>query len=101
MRIYISGPITGHHDYEWKFAETAKKLENAGYAAVNPAALNAIMPRDATYEEYMIMCFQLLDLCDGIWLLEGWEQSKGANREYGYALAKGICVLNDEVVKEV
>ena len=28
-------------------------------------------------------------MCDGIYLLEGWEDSKGANVEYDYAVEKG------------
>ena len=35
----------------------------------------------------------LLDLCDTIYMLKGWEQSCGANREYGYALAKGLDIM--------
>ena len=35
----------------------------------------------------------LLDMCDAIYLLEGWQDSRGANREYGYALAKDYIIL--------
>lgn len=35
----------------------------------------------------------LLDLCDTIYMLKGWESSCGANREYGYALAKGLDIM--------
>lgn len=38
----------------------------------------------------MRMSFELLDICDAIYMLDGWESSKGANQEYGFAKGKGI-----------
>ena len=61
-----------------------------GHDTVNPARLNDIMPKDATHGEYMRMSFELLDICDAIYMLDGWENSKGANQEYGFAKGKGI-----------
>lgn len=52
------------------------------------------MPKDATHEEYMRMSFELLNICDAIYMLEGWENSKGANQEYGFAKGKGIEIYN-------
>lgn len=41
----------------------------------------------------MRMYFELLDICDAIYMLDGWENSKGANREYGFAVAKGMRLM--------
>lgn len=90
MRIYISGAITGTEDFRERFLEAEKELIAAGYDTVNPARLNDIMPKNATYDEYMKMSFELLGMCDAIYMLKGWEESKGANREYGFAVAKGM-----------
>ena len=54
------------------------------------------MPKDATYNEYMKMSFELLSMCDTIYMMKGWEESKGANREYGFAVARGIKILMEE-----
>lgn len=98
MKVYISGPITGTHDYMWRFAEAEKQLKADGFSVANPAGLSTIMPADATYEDYMKMCFTMLDICDAIYMLEGWQNSYGANREYGYALGKDmIIMLQDNV----
>lgn len=93
MRVYISGPITGVPDYMDKFAETEKELKEKSYTVVNPAKINYGMPEDMTYEEYMEIDIRLIELCDAIYMIRGWEMSRGANREYGYALGKGKVIM--------
>ena len=88
MKIYISGAISGTTDFMERFEKAEKELTEQGYSVVNPARVNAQLPEDTTYEEYMKMCFCMLDICDNICMLKGWEKSCGANREYGYAMAK-------------
>lgn len=92
-RIYISGPITGTDDYLERFSEKEGELESQGYSVINPAAVNSMLPKDTAYEEYMQMSFTMLGMCGSIYMLKGWEKSCGANREYGYALAKDMTVI--------
>lgn len=99
-RIYISGPITGTDDFYERFAEAEATWSCDGSSVVNPAKLNDIMPKDATHEEYMRMSFELLDICDAIYMMKGWEESKGANREYGYAVAKGMRLMFEKWSEE-
>ena len=96
MKIYISGAITGTDDYMDRFASAQKELAKQGYIAINPAVINSLLPLDTTHEQYMQMSFCMLDMCDTIYLLNGWEKSMGANQEYGYALAKGKKILKEE-----
>ena len=100
MRIYISGPITGTDDYMERFNNAEEHLKMIGYSAVNPAKVNSELPEDTTYEEYMRMSFVMLDMCDGICMLDGWEESRGANREYGYALAKNYEIIAEHKHKK-
>ena len=67
MNIYISGPIEGVDNYREKFERAKRIIEKGGHKAINPAGLD------------------LYGLTR--------EQSCGANREYGYALAKGLDIM--------
>lgn len=94
-KVYISGPITGTKDYLEKFEdiETALVLIHQGVEVINPAKVNANLPESTTWEEYMRMSLCMLSMCDGIYMMEGWQQSRGANLEYAYAKGMGITVL--------
>lgn len=92
MRVYISGPITGVEDYNDKFSKAAEFLSKKGYDVINPTVIDDIFP-DLEYEEYMKLDIALLDLSDAIYMLNGWEKSRGSNREYGYALAAGKQII--------
>ena len=97
MRIYISGQISNleKSDYMERFATAEKESTEQGYSVVNPAKVNAQLPEDTTYEEYMKMSFCMLDMCIAIFMLKGWKKSCGANREYGYAMAKDMIIMHE------
>lgn len=93
MKVYISGKITGNDSYMKEFEQTQRKLEAMGYSVLNSAATCATLPEDTDYEDYMRIAFDLLDMADSVYFLRTWQDSKGANREYGYALAKGKKIV--------
>lgn len=95
-RVYISGPITGIEDYMKNFDKAEKELKSVGYSVVNPAKVLSQMPEDTEYKEYKDMSMMMLSMCDGIYMLKGWEKSTGANREYGYALATDISIMREK-----
>lgn len=95
MKVYISGAITGTDDYMERFKLAEDELKQQGYSVVNPALVNAMLPTDTTYEEYMKMSFCMLEMCESIYLLNGWEKSCGANRELGFAMAKDMIIMKE------
>lgn len=104
MIVYLSGPITGYKNYRQQFARAAGTLKEMGYAVINPAELGAALPLDQmSYEDIMKIDMELLATADCLVQLPGWEDSKGANRELGFALGtdKIIVSLEQLLTKEV
>ena len=95
MRVYISGPITGVAFFRENFKRAEKDLKEKGYEVINPTSLDDRLPL-LEYEEHMKLGITLLDLCDAICMMDGWEESSGANREYAYALAAGKQIMMEE-----
>lgn len=96
MKIYISGKITGCDNYFDKFEDASIKLKQMGLDVVNPALTNGTLPKNTTYEQYMKISLCMLDMCDAIYMIDGWENSCGANRELGYAIAKDIKIIYEK-----
>ena len=116
MRIYISGPMTGHSDNNFDaFWNAANRLRGEGHFVINPAELSAHFGTEEeiaesfnaayTNNEYMpearlarsIMSADLAAVrsCDAIYLLRGWESSRGAKKELAEAIAHGLTVMQE------
>ena len=96
MIIYMSGPITNVLDYEDKFAEAEKRIKSRypDSEIINPTMIK--LPSTCTHKDYMNIDFMLLDMADAVCMLPGWDMSKGACMEYGYAIAKDLILLEFE-----
>lgn len=90
-RVYIAGPITGVQDFEENFARAERALRAQGYEPVNPCSPGQV--EGFTYKDYIDRGFSLLMGCDGILMLPGYMDSKGAALELHYALAVGLEVV--------
>ena len=95
MKVYISGPITGTDDYMERFARAERFLYAAGHTAVNPAKVVAQLPKGTTHEECMKMSAAMMDMCEAVFMLEGWQESKGCGMEFEYAYGHGIPIAFD------
>lgn len=93
IHVYISGPMEGVENYEENFRKAEEKLTKEGYEAVNPATVDV---SGMSREEILDMDLVLLRECNCIYLLKGWQQSCGANREYGFAVGNYMEILQEE-----
>lgn len=93
MKVYISGPITGVPDYKEKFEEAKRKLIAEGHAVFNPAEV--CLGENATWEDYMRVDVKALCDCDAIFMMNGWQLSKGARVENYLAIKLGLLVMNE------
>lgn len=96
-KVYISGPITGI-DFGNRFAFSCARnaLELCGYEVVDPSEVQ--LDDEATWTDYMRADLKLLLDCDFIYMLEGWEKSRGARIER--ELAKNLRIKEIDLDEE-
>lgn len=90
--VYLSGQISGKDNYKDSFAEAEEYLHERGYIVINPARLDEVS-EGLSYEQYLRVCYQLIDIADIIFMVSGWQKSKGANAELSYAKSLGKKVM--------
>lgn len=88
MKIYIAGKIVGEDNYLEKFKNVQEKLEGEGHLIMNPT----ILPKGFEWDEYMKICYSMIDVCDAVYLLNNWKNSKGATLEREYAINKNKLI---------
>lgn len=92
-RIYISGPIS-HHDQVERgiaFYLAEKYILDKGFVPVNPLANG--LPFDTHWSKHMRVDLGLLLSCDAVYVLKGWELSKGCKLEIDVATTIGLPVF--------
>lgn len=98
--LYIAGPMRHRvrHNYD-AFDLAANQLKALGYNVVNPADIGRHYGIDETAEcpvdtvkQLLLMDLEALAECDGIFLLAGWESSRGVAVEIAFAKCFDIPV---------
>lgn len=85
-RLYLAGPMSGHADHNFPlFNRIARLLREQGHYVFNPAEnKDGGVRRPRSY--YMRLDIPALMDCDGVVVLPGWEQSRGASLEVWIAI---------------
>ncbi len=92
IKVYISGPMTGHPDLNFPaFHQAEQAISALGLHPINPARIN---PDSAMgWTACMRADIKALCDCDAIALLPGWEYSKGAHLELHIAHRLDLYVV--------
>jgi len=81
-KVFISGKITGEEvTYKKKFERAQHRLEALGYLVMNPA----VLPLGFEHQDYLDICYTMMDACHMIVLLPCCKDSKGSAMEQAYA----------------
>lgn len=104
MKIYISGKIgdiTDPADEQAvieKFASAQNLLESLGLEVENP--LDNGLPHNAPWIRHLGRDLEILDGCDGIFMLRDWKSSRGAGHEFDFANRENkIVMFEADVIK--
>lgn len=90
MIIYIAGPMTGIPDFNRPaFFHAAEGIAASGHQVLNPATL----PDGLTQHQYMDICQAMVRSADAIFLLNGWQASRGALAELHQARKLGLLII--------
>lgn len=92
MKVYVAGPMTGLPDFNYPaFFAAAERLAALGHDVVNPAREWDGDP-SAQWHDYMRRGISDVCSCDGVALLPGWTNSRGAMLENFVAIQLGLTV---------
>lgn len=105
MKLYLSGPMSGLPEFNYPaFKAATERLRSQGHAVVSPHEIPADCPgcantgHEHSWAEHMRVDLAALLTCDVIVLLEGWQQSRGAQLEKTVAEAIGLMVIDYDLI---
>lgn len=85
-KVFISGRISGVDNYNKEaFNKAEKFLHEQGYAVMNPQRLHDDEPDNFSHDDYIRICYSMIDVCNAVYFLKGWNESVGARKEFAYA----------------
>lgn len=110
MKIYIAGPMRGYKNFNKdNFNQAEEYLASQGYETVNPVKLDTqkgILLESETgsvqdipgFSQKMLEDIVKTDVeailgCDGIYMMDGWKNSKGAQAEHAIAEWLGLKII--------
>jgi hypothetical protein len=110
-RIFISGPMSGFDNCNFAAFDAAAERIAEQDTPVNPAAIVRALgydggegmyrDRDFFYKDIMHIMSTALQSCQRIYMLRGWERSKGARAEHALAQHFGICIEYEDPLSPV
>jgi hypothetical protein len=98
---YIAGHFRGAN--HWEIHKNVIKAElviphliELGYAPVCPHKITENLQGLFSDQTYLDICLNILDKCDSIYMLKGWNTSEGSREEWDYAVAHKKEILYED-----
>ena len=102
--IYIAGPYTTEDIYNlrrniMRAEKAGREVFKRGHIPVIPHSLGDALDTGKDFKHFRHqdwmhkLCLPLLSRCDGILLIDGWQQSKGARMEFEHAQNNNMPVF--------
>ena len=100
--LYIAGPMQGYENYNTAaFDEVARAVESSFDLVFNPAqserSKEVVAKGRMTNEDYRACMKEdlswIADNATHIYMLKGWENSKGARAEHALAVCLGLRIM--------
>lgn len=93
-RVYVSHPYLGNPENKAKVEGIIIGLmqTHKDTLFVSPMRGLGFLYKVLPYEKGMELCYELLSMCDELWLCPGWEESRGCRLEKEFAETKGMPV---------
>lgn len=89
MKVYI----IGIRDNAEEFKKVEYLLKKEGHAPVNPLKVIQALPEEITNADFTIIAFELIKICDAVYLLEGWEKDLLSRMEFAQAEREEKVIL--------
>jgi Domain of unknown function (DUF4406) len=92
MILYVAGPMTGLPEFNYRaFFDAERSLSELHHKVLNPARTED-REHCVSWTDYMRASLRDLSYAEGIALLPGWHNSRGAQMEYRIGHDLGIPV---------
>lgn len=99
IKIYIAGKYTGDVKKNIEIAaRTAAKIWDLGFTALCPHANSShfeLICKKTKWMDFLEGDMELLKDCHAMYMLPDWENSVGAQKEYGEAQKRGLKIFHD------
>lgn len=82
MKVYI----IGDREKEEEFEEAEQFLRKCGHAPVNPLKVIQALPEEMNNSDFTLIAFELIRVCDAVYLLSGWSENLFARMERTQAI---------------
>jgi len=99
--VYVAGPFRA--PTQWGIMQNVRRAEIAalqlwkrGFVPIVPHSMTQYFQAECPDEVWLSGCIRLLERCDAIYLLEGWEHSEGSRAEFKVAKEIGLIIMGDD-----